>query len=91
MKGIQRVLIGLFVVVLSACGGGGGGGYPDDVVRNFVTSCAAQGATVDTCECVIDKLQKTMSLDEFKDFESAIVQGSSDVPQEVQDAVQACI
>jgi hypothetical protein len=53
---------------LAGCGGGDDdkSGYPDKAVETFVSSCSKQpGASEEACRCVIDRLQVTMSYDEF--------------------------
>jgi hypothetical protein len=77
---------------LSACGGGDGGGndYPDEVVENFVTNCAAQpGATESACECAIDELQGRMSFEEFEAAEQALVTGGEVAP-ELHAVIEEC-
>jgi hypothetical protein len=73
-KGIGTMLL---LVALAGCNGGdGGGGYPSQVVENFMTSCTAQpGASESECQCAIDRIQETMTLEEFAAEEQRIVRG----------------
>ena len=75
---------------LSACGGDGGNEYPDEVVENFVSNCAAQpGTTESACQCAIDELQERMSFEEFEAAEQDLVT-SGDVANELRAVVEEC-
>lgn len=72
-KGIGTVL-GL--VALGACNGEDEGGYPPQVVKNFMASCTAQpGASKSECSCAIERIQETMTVEEFAAEEARITRG----------------
>ena len=82
-------LAGAALIALGACGGDG---YPQEVVDNFMESCTAQvGASRSYCRCSIDRLQESMSYDEFQDVEAEITAGSENLPEELQEAVDTCV
>ena len=87
----------------SGCGGGDdeGDGYPAEVVSSFMASCepsaveSSQGALTaeearTTCRCVIDELQQTLSLDEFREFDERAREEAADPPPEVTAALEKC-
>lgn len=54
------------ITVLAACGGDDDDGYPEKSVSAFVTTCSKQpGASREACSCMIERLQATMTYDEF--------------------------
>jgi hypothetical protein len=60
------------------------------VVQNFMTSCVAQpGATEAACECAIDRIQETMTLEEFIQADRRIREGG-EPPAAVAAAVAEC-
>jgi hypothetical protein len=70
---------------------GGGEGFPQTVVDNYMRGCTSGGqATEEYCECSLDELEKTVSLEEFIELEETFT-ASGDLPQELQDAVTACV
>jgi hypothetical protein len=72
-KGIGTVLL---LVSLAGCNGGDEGGYPPQVVENFMASCTAQpGASESECSCAIERIQETMTLEEFAEEEARITRG----------------
>ena len=72
-------------------GGADGEGFPQTVVDNYMRGCTSGGqATEEYCECSLDELEKTVSLEEFIELEEAFT-ASGDLPQELQDAVTACV
>lgn len=71
----------LLTLVIAAAGCTGQGGYPDDVVSDFLTQCAAQGAGEDFCQCGITKIQKQVPLAEFRDMEQRVLTGGDMLPQ----------
>ena len=89
---VRRVaaVAGAVLLALGACGGDDG--YPQGVVDNFMESCTGQvGATQSYCRCAIDRLQESMSLDDFQAAEAQITAGRENLPSELQDAVDSCI
>jgi hypothetical protein len=72
-------------------GGGGGEGFPQTVVDNYMRGCTAGGqATEEYCECSLEQLEKTISLEEFIELEESFTT-TGELPQELQDAVTACV
>jgi len=94
-KGRNQVLriAALAVAALLALGAcGGDDGYPQEVVDNFIESCTAQvGASQSYCRCAIDRLQESMSFEDFQAAEAQITSGSENLPQELQNAVDTCV
>jgi hypothetical protein len=81
---------GAVLLALGACGGDDG--YPPAVVDNFMESCTAQvGASQSYCRCAIERLQESMSFEDFQAAEAKITDGSENLPQELQDAVDSCV
>ena len=84
MKNVMTaVVLSLALAGAAGCGGddGGsessskepGGKYPEQVRKTFLDSCDSQpNATRKTCECALDKVEKTVSFDEFKKADEAI-------------------
>lgn len=69
----------------------GGEGFPQTIVDNYMKGCTAGGqATEEYCECSLDQLEKTLTLDEFIELEESFTT-TGDLPQELQDAVAACV
>ena len=72
-RGIGTMLL---LVSLAGCNGEDEGGYPPQVVENFMASCTAQpGASQSECQCAIDRIQETMTLEEFAAEEARITRG----------------
>ena len=83
---LRRGVLVLAMIALTSCGDE----FPDQVVQNFMTSCVAQpGATEATCQCTIDKIQETMTLEEFIRADRAVREGA-DLPAAVAAAVEEC-
>jgi hypothetical protein len=89
---VRRVgaLVAVAVLALGACGGDDG--YPQEVIDNFMDSCTAQvGASESYCRCAIERLQSSMSFDDFQAAEAKITAGSENLPRELQEAVDSCV
>src|SRR3954471_24534827 len=95
---VQRTaVVVLLVAALGGCGGGRGGGgdgdgragYPKDIESNFLTSCKANGGSASRCQCVLDKLESTLSLKDFKREEAALRAGAKP-PRKLTDAIADC-
>ena len=83
---LRRGVLVLAMITLTSCGDE----FPEHVVRNFVNSCVAQpGASEAYCECTIDRIQETMTLEEFIQADRAIREGA-DLPAAVAAAVEEC-
>ena len=93
------------VLAAFGCAGGDDGegdeGYPAEVVSNFMSSCesaaveSSQGALTaeearTRCRCVIDEVQETLPLDEFRDYEARAREQEVDPPPELTEAVENC-
>ena len=68
--------------------------YPEEVRANFVASCekTSNGNTA-YCECTLDELQKTMSLEEFMRYDVAVrrdAQRPADLQAQVEAAIALC-
>jgi hypothetical protein len=87
------------------CGGDGNGeggaGYPAEVVSNFMSSCepsaveSSQGELTaeearSVCRCMIDELEETLLLEEFREFDARADEQGFDPPDEVTDALEKC-
>lgn len=87
-----RKAIGTVLVLfsLAACNGEEESGYPPQVVENFMASCTAQpGASQSECSCAIERIQQTMTLDEFAAEEARITRGERP-SQEIIAAINEC-
>ena len=100
---VRLILLALALVFLAlACGGGDDAeGYPDEVVSNFMASCepaaveSSQGELTaeearTQCRCVIDELQETLSLEEFREVDARAREEGFDPPDEVSQALDKC-
>jgi hypothetical protein len=77
-------------LILAACLGCGrrpADVYPEDVVRNFMTSCTTR-SDERACRCAIDALQRRFTVDEFRAVETRMLAG--ELPKEALDAVAGC-
>ncbi len=82
-----RSLCLLVLLAVAACGGDPEEPYPPELVANFLRSCQVKGTKVG-CECAIDRIQRTFTLDQFKAFETRMAKG--DVPPELMNAIADC-
>lgn len=86
---MRRVLLVAALALLAACGKPVEHPYPDEVVEAFLASCRAQrGTTLESCSCSIEKLQRTFTLEQFRDFEARLARGEA--PGEMFDAIAEC-
>ena len=46
--------------------------YPLEVKRTFVSSCVGGGGLKDRCECLLDKLQRKFTINEFLEMDKEI-------------------
>jgi hypothetical protein len=70
---------------------GGGDGFPQTVVDNYMKGCTSGGqATEEYCQCSLEQLEKTLSLEEFVDLEQEFT-ANGELPKEIEDAVTACV
>jgi hypothetical protein len=71
------VVIAALVLALAGCGGGDKeSGYPKKSVEAFVATCSKQnGVSKEACRCVIARLEKLMSYDEFVAADQAAREG----------------
>jgi uncharacterized protein YcfL len=74
----KAILVALAALALAGCGTSNDktkGGYPQEAVDNFTTACIkTAGGSQEAktrCNCVIDKLQSSLSYNEFKAADSA--------------------
>jgi hypothetical protein len=72
----------LVLALAAGCGGGDHeSGYPKESVDAFVTTCSKQnGVSEEACRCVIGRLQKLMSYDEFVAADRAAREGREPAP-----------
>ena len=83
---LRRAVLVLAIIALTSCGNK----FPEQVVQNFMTNCVAQpGATEAVCQCTIDRIQETMSLEVFIRADRAVREGA-DLPVAVAAAVEEC-
>lgn len=86
---MRRLLLLASLVLAAACEQAIERPYPDAVVEAFMTSCRAQrGATLASCTCSIEKIQRTFTLEQFRAFEQQLAQGHP--PGELFDAIAEC-
>ena len=84
-------LVGAVVVVASvACSGGDGNKYPDEVRKNFMSSCTSSGGNDKQCTCALAKLEGKYSLKQFQDLEKRITSGDAAAESEIGPLVSAC-
>ena len=92
--GIGRLglsLMGAVAVVASvACSGGDSNKYPDDVRKNFMSSCTSSGGNDKQCTCALEKLEGKFSLKQFQELEKRITSGDASAESEVGPLVSAC-
>lgn len=68
-----------------------GEGYPDQVRRNFMNACAAQGATEAQCECTFDEIAQTVPVEDFVAYDQAARQDPATPPPSwIETAIAAC-
>lgn len=60
---MQRGLIALAAVLLTACGESAPNPYPDSAKARFEASCPSDSAV---CTCTWDKLTRTLTYDEYE-------------------------
>jgi hypothetical protein len=74
---MRAVAIAALVLALAGCGGGDEeSGYPKKSIDAFVATCSNQnGVSEEACRCVIGRLQKSMSYDEFVAADKATREG----------------
>lgn len=63
--------------------------YPQEVKENFVKSCVAGGGETDTCECMINRLEETLTFQEFYEADQEAAKTGVLGPK-LQDAVNYC-
>ncbi len=81
--------LGVFFATRSNDSSTKGAKYPDDVRKNFLTSCN-EGSNGQTkyCECVLDTFQQQYSLDEFVALEQRFTNGGDTT--EIEAVTKAC-
>ena len=65
-------------------------GYPEEIVREFMRGCTVSSQNVAFCECAIDTLQVTYSLEEFIAVSYEMLQTGTP-PADVMNTVSVCI
>jgi hypothetical protein len=83
---------------LAACGDDedskAGGGYPTEVKENFMRACKlSSSGKEDACKCALDKLEETVSYEDFKKADADIRAGgkaSGDTADKIQEAITSC-
>ena len=68
-------------------------GYPQRVRDNFMASCeGTSGGNTAACECALEKIEETVSLEEFVKIDADVRAGVvTSPPREVTDAIAACL
>ena len=100
MKHVMTALLLTFALTgAAACGDDDGGSensakagneYPSQVRENFLKSCDAQpNASRSVCECTLDKVEKTVSYDDFKKADQAIRDDAGAKPKGYDQLVKA--
>ena len=93
------VIVTTAVGALSACGGGDSHSYPAESESNFLSKCSSSavdsGASKDRatsfCGCVLTKLEKTVSYDDFKRIDRTLaLGGKSNLKLRFRDAISNC-
>ena len=93
MRRLVLVAVSTFAVVVSVgCFGGGGDDnkYPNEVRKNFLTSCTQSGGNDKQCGCALEKLEGKYKLKEFQDLEKRITSGDASAESELAPVVAAC-
>ena len=86
-------VVGVWAIALAvACSGGDDNGnkYPDDVRKNFLTTCTQSGGNDKQCNCALGKLEEKYKLKEFQDLEKRITSGDASAEAELSPIVGAC-
>ena len=99
MKHVMTALLLTFALAgAAACGDDGdseksgtaGNAYPEQVRENFLKSCDAQpNASRSVCECTLDKVEKVLSYDDFKNADQAIRDDQNAKPKGYDQLVKA--
>ena len=92
MKRFVVGAVGVLAVALSvACSGGDNGNkFPDEVRKNFLTSCTQSGGNDKQCNCALEKLESKYKVKEFQDLEKRITSGDATAESELAPVVAAC-
>ena len=67
--------------------------YPVEVTTNFMNSCTAQpGANSASCGCILEKIQKKWTAQEFAAYEATLAMGAPDpgITKEMGSFVVTC-
>lgn len=90
MKPVLTSGIGLAgILLLGACGGGAGETYPQEAREAFLSSCKV-GGTEELCSCILSSFEKKYSYEEFGALEQRMLQGDTDVVEEIVTMREAC-
>jgi hypothetical protein len=88
---LRRIAVVSAAVVIAFAACGEEGEYPQEVVDNFMEGCTSQpGATESYCRCSIDRIQKEVSFDEFRELEEGLTD-ASEFPERLVDAISECV
>ena len=67
-------------------------GYPQSVRDDYMASCEGIGGDTAACECALEELEQTLSLEEFVKIDADIRAGVvTTPPREITDAIAACL
>ncbi len=89
---MTRPLIPILVLVmaLTACSPTGDE-WTQEVRDNFMSECLpSSGGEQAYCECVLEDLESTYTLEEFEAIEQEIIE-SDTMPPEIEEMIDACI
>ena len=63
--------------------------YPPEFEDNFLSSCVAAGGTDDSCQCALDRIQATFTVEEFIELDQQSAGG--EIPPVLAETIADCL